>query len=120
VSSVTRSVPPACDSRKRFGTSDLCDRIGIESTICEGIVSLVTRSDSLFATEAVLACGTPVFRERFGNSDRCDRIGNERTICEGSVSSVTRQGNIVDKRGISPSSLSYTHTGLFCDWCDQV
>ena len=28
---------------------------------------------------------------------------------------MTRQG----KRGISPSSLSHSHTGLFCDWCDD-
>ena len=80
----------------------------------------MTRSDSLFATEAVPACAMPAARERFGNSN--DRIGNERTICKGSVSSVTRQGNIVDKRGISPSSLSHPHTGLFGDnlfWCDN-
>ena len=113
---------PACATPvfcKRFGKSDLCDKIGNERTICEGIVSSVTRSDSVFATEAVPACATPVFRERFGKRDLCDRIGNERTVCEGSVSSVTCQGNIVDKRGISPSSLSYPHTGLFGDWCDD-
>jgi hypothetical protein len=115
-------VVPGCATpvlRERIGTSNLCDRIGNERTNCKGIVSSVMHSDSLFAPEAVPAYATPVFHMRLVKSDLCDRIGNDSTICEGSVSSVTRPGNIVDKRGILPSSLSYPHTELFGDWCDN-